>query len=145
MVALLATGGSTNHLIHWVAVARAAGIVIDWTDFSDLSGATPLLARVYPNGVADVNQFQSAGGPGFVIRELIDSGSMHGDVATVVPGGLRRLRHGCRRLSEGTNGKLSLERLARRADRRSGRAHSRRAVRHGGRPQALDRATSGAR
>ena len=89
MVALLATGGSTNHLIHWVAVARAAGIHIDWTDFSDLSHATPLLARVYPNGVADVNQFQAAGGPGFVIRELIDSGVMHGDVATVAAGGLR--------------------------------------------------------
>ncbi|MES2992524.1 MAG: phosphogluconate dehydratase [Pseudomonadota bacterium] len=89
MVALLATGGSTNHLIHWVAVARAAGIRIDWTDFADLSRATPLLARVYPNGVADVNQFQTAGGPGFVIRELIDSGAMHGDVATVAPGGLR--------------------------------------------------------
>ena len=89
MVALLATGGSTNHLIHWVAVARAAGIVIDWTDFSDLSHATPLLARVYPNGTADVNQFQAAGGPGFVIRELIDAGVMHGDVQTVVPGGLR--------------------------------------------------------
>jgi phosphogluconate dehydratase len=89
MVALLATGGSTNHLIHWVAVARAAGILIDWTDFSDLSHATPLLARVYPNGVADVNQFQASGGPGFVIRELIDSGGMHADVSTVVEGGLR--------------------------------------------------------
>jgi phosphogluconate dehydratase len=89
MVALLATGGSTNHLIHWVAVARSAGILIDWTDFADLSACTPLLARVYPNGLADVNQFQAAGGPGFVIRELIDSGAMHGDVATVVPGGLR--------------------------------------------------------
>ena len=89
MVALLATGGSTNHLIHWVAVARAAGILIDWTDFADLSHATPLLARVYPNGVADVNQFQAAGGPGFVIRELIDVGVMHADVATVAPGGLR--------------------------------------------------------
>ena len=89
MVALLATGGSTNHLIHWVAVARSAGIQIDWTDFSDLSHATPLLARVYPNGVADVNQFQAAGGPGFVIRELIDSGVMDGDVATVAAGGLR--------------------------------------------------------
>ena len=89
MVALLATGGSTNHLIHWVAVARAAGILIDWTDFSDLSHATPLLARVYPNGVADVNQFQSAGGPGLVIRELLDSGGMHADVATVSAGGLR--------------------------------------------------------
>jgi len=89
MVALLATGGSTNHLIHWVAVARSAGILIDWTDFSDLSAATPLLARVYPNGVADVNQFQAAGGPGFVIRELVDAGLMHADVATVDAGGLR--------------------------------------------------------
>jgi len=89
MVALLATGGSTNHLIHWVAVARAAGISIDWTDFSDLSHATPLLARVYPNGSADVNQFQDAGGPGFVIRELIDSGCMHGDVMTVSADGIR--------------------------------------------------------
>jgi len=89
MVALLATGGSTNHLIHWVAVARSAGILIDWTDFADLSHTTPLLARVYPNGTADVNQFQAAGGPGFVIRELIDSGTMHSDVNTVVPGGLR--------------------------------------------------------
>jgi phosphogluconate dehydratase len=89
MLALLATGGSTNHLIHWVAVARAAGIVIDWTDFSDLSHATPLLARVYPNGAADVNQFQAAGGPGFVIRELVDAGLMHADVATVSESGLR--------------------------------------------------------
>lgn len=89
MVALLATGGSTNHLIHWVAVARAAGIAIDWTDFAELSKVTPLLARVYPNGVADVNQFQAAGGPGFVIRELIDSGRMHADVRTVSAGGLR--------------------------------------------------------
>ncbi|MGE5865188.1 MAG: phosphogluconate dehydratase [Rhizobacter sp.] len=83
MVALLATGGSTNHLIHWVAVARAAGILIDWSDFSALSEAVPLLARVYPNGAADVNQFQAAGGPGFVIRELIDGGYMFADVATV--------------------------------------------------------------
>ncbi len=88
MVALLATGGSTNHLIHWVAVARAAGIFIDWNDFSDLSAEVPLLARVYPNGSADVNHFQEAGGPGFVIRELIDAGLMHADVATVAEGGL---------------------------------------------------------
>lgn len=88
MVALLATGGSTNHLIHWVAVARAAGILIDWTDFSDLSKVTPLLARVYPNGSADVNQFQAAGGPGYVIRELLDAGLMHADVQTVVAGGI---------------------------------------------------------
>ena len=88
MVALLATGGSTNHLIHWVAVARSAGIVIDWTDFSELSAATPLLARVYPNGKADVNQFQAAGGPGFVLRELLDSGCLHGDVLTVAEDGM---------------------------------------------------------
>ena len=88
MVALLATGGSTNHLIHWVAVARSAGITIDWTDFADLSAAVPLLARVYPNGSADVNQFQAAGGPGFVLRELLDSGCLHGDVMTVSSGGL---------------------------------------------------------
>jgi phosphogluconate dehydratase len=89
MVALLATGGSTNHLIHWVAVARAAGIVIDWNDFSALSDVVPLLSRVYPNGSADVNQFQAAGGPGYVIRELLDAGFMHADVLTVRSGGLR--------------------------------------------------------
>ena len=89
MVALLATGGSTNHLIHWVAVARAAGIGIDWDDFSALSEVVPLLTRVYPNGSADVNQFQAAGGPGFVIRELLDAGLMHEDVLTVRAGGIR--------------------------------------------------------
>ena len=88
MVALLATGGSTNHLIHWVAVARAAGISINWTDFADLSAAVPLLARVYPNGSADVNQFQAAGGPGFVLRELLHTGYLHADVMTVADGGL---------------------------------------------------------
>ncbi len=89
MVALLATGGSTNHLIHWVAVARSAGIAIDWQDFAELSAVVPLLARVYPNGAADVNQFQAAGGPGYVIRELLDAGLMHEDVLTVRPGGIR--------------------------------------------------------
>ncbi|WP_427913191.1 phosphogluconate dehydratase [Ramlibacter sp. MMS24-I3-19] len=89
MAALLATGGSTNHLIHWVAVARSAGITIDWDDFAELSSVVPLLARVYPNGQADVNQFQAAGGPGFVIRELLDAGLMHEDVLTVREGGLR--------------------------------------------------------
>ena len=89
MVALLATGGSTNHLIHWVAVARAAGIAIDWDDFSALSEVVPLLTRVYPNGSADVNQFQAAGGPGYVIRELLDAGLMHEDVLTVRGGGIR--------------------------------------------------------
>ncbi|MBS7780475.1 phosphogluconate dehydratase [Acidovorax sp. CCYZU-2555] len=89
MVALLATGGSTNHLIHWVAVARAAGITIDWNDFSELSAVVPLLARVYPNGSADVNHFQAAGGPGYVIRELLDAGLMHDDVRTARAGGIR--------------------------------------------------------
>jgi phosphogluconate dehydratase len=89
MAALLATGGSTNHLIHWIAVARSAGIGIDWNDFAELSAVVPLLARVYPNGTADVNQFQAAGGPGFVIRELLDAGLMHEDVLTVREGGMR--------------------------------------------------------
>ena len=88
MVALLATGGSTNHLIHWVAVARAAGIVIDWDDFEQLSAVVPLLARVYPNGAADVNQFQAAGGPGYVIDQLLQAGLMHEEVLTVRPEGL---------------------------------------------------------
>ena len=88
MVALLATGGSTNHLIHWVAVARAAGILIDWNDFSELSGVVPLLARVYPNGSADVNHFQAAGGPGYVIGQLLQAGLMHADVLTVKPEGI---------------------------------------------------------
>lgn len=83
MVALMATGGSTNHLIHWVAVARSAGIVIDWDDFSALSEVVPLLSHVYPNGSADVNQFQAAGGPGYIIRELLGAGLMHADVLTV--------------------------------------------------------------
>ncbi|MDP3337067.1 MAG: phosphogluconate dehydratase [Rhodoferax sp.] len=100
MVALLATGGSTNHLIHWVAVARAAGIVIDWDDFSALSDVVPLLSRVYPNGSADVNQFQAAGGPGFIIRELLDGGFMHADVLTDRAGGLREYT-GIPRAAEG--------------------------------------------
>ena len=88
MAALLATGGSTNHLIHWVAVARSAGIMIDWSDFAELSALVPLLARVYPNGDADVNDFQAAGGPGFVLRELLSAGCLHPDVATVAAGGI---------------------------------------------------------
>jgi phosphogluconate dehydratase len=89
MVALLATGGSTNHLIHWVAVAHSAGITIDWNDFSDLSDVVPTLTHVYPNGSADVNQFQAAGGTGLVLRELLDAGYMHADVLTVRAGGIR--------------------------------------------------------
>ena len=88
MVALLATGGSTNHSIHWVTVARAAGIHIDWQDFRELSAATPLLARVYPNGEADVNDFQRAGGCEFVLGELLENGLLHGDVLTVWGKGL---------------------------------------------------------
>ncbi len=80
---LLATGGSTNHLIHLPAIARCAGILIDWEDFDRLSRAVPLLARVYPNGSADVNGFEDAGGPTFVIRELIRGGILHADTATV--------------------------------------------------------------
>ncbi len=83
IVALLASGGSTNHAIHIPAIARAAGLKVGWTDFADLSEATPLLARVYPNGTADVNNFQDAGGPGFLIRELIGAGLLHADVETV--------------------------------------------------------------
>ena len=88
MVALLATGGSTNHLIHWVAVARSAGILIDWTDFDELSSAVPLLARVYPNGDADVNQFEAAGGPPWILRELLGGGLMHPGVLSVNEGGI---------------------------------------------------------
>ena len=80
IVMLLATGGSTNHAIHWVAVARAAGIRIDWDDFDRLAAITPLLARIYPNGQADVNQFDSAGGLPFVTRELIACGRLHADI-----------------------------------------------------------------
>ncbi|WP_423707894.1 phosphogluconate dehydratase [Undibacterium sp. WLX3042] len=83
IIALLATGGSTNHTIHWIAVARAAGILINWQDFDELSSVIPLLTRVYPNGTADVNAFEDAGGPTFVIRELLSAGLMHGDVMTV--------------------------------------------------------------
>jgi len=93
IVGLLATGGSTNHTIHLVAIARAAGILINWDDFRDLSKAVPLLARVYPNGKADVNQFHAAGGMGFVIGELLDAGLLHGDTLTVAgAGGLAHYR-----------------------------------------------------
>ncbi|MDB6044091.1 MAG: edd [Gammaproteobacteria bacterium] len=88
IVGLLATGGSTNHTLHMVAIARAAGIVIDWDDFSDLSDVVPLLARIYPNGSADVNHFHAAGGMGFLVRELLDAGLMHSDVQTVAGLGL---------------------------------------------------------
>jgi len=88
IVGLLATGGSTNHTMHLVAVARAAGVAIDWDDFSDLSAVVPLLARVYPNGGADVNQFQAAGGMAFLIRSLREAGLLHEDVTTIMGKGL---------------------------------------------------------
>src|SRR5467141_1794482 len=88
IVGLLATGGSTNHTIHLVAIARAAGITIDWDDFDRLSRAVPLLARIYPNGSADVNQFHAAGGMGLLIRQLLSAGLLHADVKTVVGSGL---------------------------------------------------------
>ncbi|HCZ47649.1 MAG TPA: phosphogluconate dehydratase [Gammaproteobacteria bacterium] len=88
IVGLVATGGSTNHTLHLPAIARIAGIVIDWEDFSDLSRVVPLLARVYPNGGADVNQFHSAGGLAWLIRELLEAGLLHGDVTTVAGQGL---------------------------------------------------------
>ena len=82
IVGLMATGGSTNHTLHIVAMARAAGIIVDWDDFTAISSATPLLARIYPNGGADVNHFHAAGGMGFLIRELLDAGLLHEDVNT---------------------------------------------------------------
>ncbi len=91
IVGLLATGGSTNHTIHLIAIARAAGIRITWDDFSALSAVVPLLARIYPNGQADVNHFHAAGGMGLLIGELIDAGLLHEDVITVA--GREGLRH----------------------------------------------------
>jgi phosphogluconate dehydratase len=90
IIGLLATGGSTNHTIHLVAIAAAAGIKIDWDDFSELSRVVPLLAHVYPNGLADVNHFHAAGGLGFVIRELLAAGLLHNDVSTILGDGLER-------------------------------------------------------
>ena len=83
IIGLLATGGSTNHTIHLVAMARAAGLLVDWDDFDRLSSVVPLLTRIYPNGNADVNHFHALGGTGFVIRELISAGLLHDDVRTV--------------------------------------------------------------
>ena len=90
IIGLLATGGSTNHTLHLVAMAHAAGVRIDWDDFAELSAAVPLLARVYPNGLADVNHFHAAGGLGFVIRQLLDAGLLHNDVQTILGDGLER-------------------------------------------------------
>lgn len=88
IVGLLSTGGSTNHTLHLVAMARAAGVLIDWTDFAELSAITPLLCRMYPNGSADVNHFHAAGGMGFLIRELLAAGLLHPAVRTIAGFGL---------------------------------------------------------
>jgi phosphogluconate dehydratase len=90
IVGLLATGGSTNHTLHLVAIARAAGIQVNWSDFADLSKTVPLLAQVYPNGMADINHFQEAGGMGFMMGELINAGLLHEDVHTILGLGLNR-------------------------------------------------------
>jgi len=87
-IGLLATGGSTNHAIHLPAMARAAGILLDWEDLDELSAAVPLIARVYPNGSGDVNHFQAAGGMAYVIRELLGAGLAHADLLTVAEGGM---------------------------------------------------------
>lgn len=88
IVGLLATGGSTNHTIHLVAIAQAAGIRLTWQDFSDLSAVVPLLTRIYPNGEADVNHFHAAGGMGFLVHELLEAGLLHEDVLTAAGAGL---------------------------------------------------------
>jgi phosphogluconate dehydratase len=92
LAGLLATGGSTNHTLHLIAMGRAAGIRITWEDFDDLSRVTPLIARVYPNGSEDVNAFHAAGGMAFVVRQLLDAGLAHDEVMTVAGPGLRRFQ-----------------------------------------------------
>ena len=126
MVALLATGGSTNHLIHWVAIARSAGILIDWTDFDELSSVVPLLARVYPNGDADVNQFQAAGGPAWILRELLAGGFMHADVMSVNAGGIaaHHLALKVHRRTVAQHGKQLAASLVRRRRQRRGQRHA---------------------
>ena len=123
VVGLHATGGSTNHTLHLVAIARAAGLRLTWDDFADLSEVVPLLTRIYPNGSADVNHFHAAGGMAFLIRELLSAGLLHEDVTTVWGSGLaglpagaeaRRGRHHC------------LDRRSRREPRREGAGAGRR-------------------
>ncbi len=88
LVGLLSTGGSTNHAIHLVAIAKAAGVILTWKDMADLSEVVPLLTRIYPNGSADVNHFQAAGGMGFLMKQLLSKGYLHNDVKTIVGDGL---------------------------------------------------------
>ena len=90
IIGLLATGGSTNHTIHLIAMARAAGIIINWEDMSDLSAVIPLITRMYPNGAADVNHFHASGGMGFVIHTLLTHGLLHEDVTTIIGNGLSK-------------------------------------------------------
>ena len=90
IIGLLATGGSTNHTIHLIAIARAAGIIINWDDMSDLSDVIPLITRMYPNGAADVNHFHAAGGMSFVISTLIENGLLHENVQTIIGKGLKK-------------------------------------------------------
>src|SRR5689334_7724586 len=92
VVALLATGGSTNHTMHLPAIAAAAGNTLTWDDFDELSAVVPLLARIYPNGPADVNHFHAAGGTRLLIGELLDAGLLHADVRTIAGDGLGRYR-----------------------------------------------------
>jgi phosphogluconate dehydratase len=114
-VALLASGGSTNHTIHLVAIARAAGITLTWDDLADLSAIVPLLSRIYPNGAADVNHFHAAGGIGFLARTLLEAGLLHEDVRTVAGPGLSRytqepvLRDGELSWQEGPASSLDLD------------------------------------
>lgn len=90
IVALLATGGSTNHTMHLIAVARAAGLIVNWDDFADLSKATPLITRIYPNGSADINHFTAAGGMSLLFKRLLDAGLLHNDVNTICGKGLEQ-------------------------------------------------------
>ena len=158
--ALLATGGSTNHTLHLVAMARAAGIAINWDDFSELSDIVPLLARIYPNGGADVNHFHAAGGMGFLIRELLGSGLLHADTTTVMGAGPGCLHAGAvavgRRCSRGAPAPEAsgdrdvlrpMQRSVRRRRRPEGPARQSRPRRHQdvGRPAAASRRRSARR
>ena len=113
MIGLMATGGSTNLILHLPAMARAAGIILDLEDFGSLSEATPLLAKVYPNGLADVNHFHAAGGLGFLIGELLNAGLLHEDVKTIAGDGLNRytkepkLKDGAVQYEDGTRETLN--------------------------------------
>ena len=114
IIGLLATGGSTNHTIHLIAIAKAAGIIIDWEDMSELSSFIPLITRMYPNGSADVNHFHAAGGMCYVIKTLLDQGLLHEDVMTIMGQGLRKftkeskIREGKINFENGTDVSLNL-------------------------------------